>query len=66
MSKKPSLNFRKVVKIIKEAGFELDHTSGSHYVFYNPVSKMRVVVPYHNKDLPKGTLITILKQAGIK
>jgi len=41
MSKKPSLNFRKVVKIIKEAGFELDHTSGSHYVFYNPVSKMR-------------------------
>jgi predicted RNA binding protein YcfA (HicA-like mRNA interferase family) len=24
------------------------------------------IVPYHKKDLPKGTLEEILKQAGIK
>ena len=25
----------------------------------------RVIVPMHNKDLPKGTFFSILKQAGI-
>jgi predicted RNA binding protein YcfA (HicA-like mRNA interferase family) len=25
-----------------------------------------VVIPVHKKDLPKGTLMEILKQAGIK
>jgi predicted RNA binding protein YcfA (HicA-like mRNA interferase family) len=27
--------------------------------------KKITVVPMHNKDLPKGTLVAILKQAGI-
>ncbi|WP_218837967.1 type II toxin-antitoxin system HicA family toxin [Candidatus Methanoperedens nitratireducens] len=27
--------------------------------------KRKVIVPLHKKDLPKGTLIEILKQAGI-
>jgi len=27
--------------------------------------KRRVVVPFHKRDLPKGTLLEILKQAGI-
>ena len=25
----------------------------------------RAVVPYHQKDLPKGTLMSILKEAGV-
>ena len=28
-------------------------------------TRKRVVVPVHNKDLPKGTFLEILKQAGI-
>jgi len=27
--------------------------------------RKRVVVPFHKKDLPKGTLLEILRQAGI-
>jgi len=27
--------------------------------------KKRIIVPVHKKDLPKGTLLEILKQAGI-
>jgi predicted RNA binding protein YcfA (HicA-like mRNA interferase family) len=30
-----------------------------------PETKRRVVVPFHKKDLPKGTLLEILRQAGI-
>jgi predicted RNA binding protein YcfA (HicA-like mRNA interferase family) len=43
----------------------LDRTKGSHHVYYHPESKRRVVVPLHVRDLPKGTLFEILKQAGI-
>jgi predicted RNA binding protein YcfA (HicA-like mRNA interferase family) len=28
-------------------------------------TKERIVVPLHKRDLPKGTLLEILKQAGI-
>jgi predicted RNA binding protein YcfA (HicA-like mRNA interferase family) len=43
----------------------LDRTKGSHRIYYNYEKNRRVVVPFHKKDLPKGTLHEILKQAGI-
>lgn len=65
MPKLPNLNPRKLIKILKKLGFILDHTTGSHYVFYNEASNKPVAVPFHAKDIPKGTLLAILKQAGI-
>ncbi|OGZ31915.1 MAG: hypothetical protein A3I88_03110 [Candidatus Portnoybacteria bacterium RIFCSPLOWO2_12_FULL_39_9] len=56
---------REIIKVLKNKGFEIDHTTGSHYVFLHSATHRRVVAPYHNKDLPKGTLLSILKQAGI-
>jgi len=46
-------------------GFRLDHKTGSHFIFYNIENKRRVTVPYHTKDLPKGTISSIFKQAEI-
>jgi len=60
-----SLTSQKVIKILERNGFVLDRTKGSHRIYYHSESKRRVVVPYHKKDLPKGTLMEILKQAGI-
>jgi len=65
MAKLPSLTSADVIRILQKNGFTLDHSSGSHRIFYNPISKKRVIVPFHKKDLPKGTLLAILKQAGI-
>jgi len=56
---------RKVIKILKKLGFQLDHTTGSHFIFYNPETKKRASVPYHKKDLPRGTLRSIIEKAGI-
>jgi len=56
---------KKLIKILKKIGFQLDHTTGSHFIFYHPQTKKRAVVPYHIKDLPKGTLMSILREAGI-
>ena len=66
MPKIPALTADKVIKLLLENGFELDHQTGSHRVYYNSETKKRVVVPYHKQDLPKGTLLSILKQAGIR
>jgi predicted RNA binding protein YcfA (HicA-like mRNA interferase family) len=65
MPKFPSLTAKEVIKILEGYGFVLDHSSGSHRVYYHAEMKKRVVVPFHNRDIPKGTLFAILKQAAI-
>jgi predicted RNA binding protein YcfA (HicA-like mRNA interferase family) len=65
MPKLPSLTPQKVIQILEKKGFVLDRIKGSHHIYYNQEMKKRVVVPLHKKDLPKGTLLEILKQAGI-
>ena len=66
MPKLPVLTSEEVTKLLLEDGFEFDHQTGSHKVYYNPSTKKRAVVPYHKRDLPKGTLLSILKQAGLR
>jgi predicted RNA binding protein YcfA (HicA-like mRNA interferase family) len=61
----PSLTPQKVIKILEKKGFVLDRVKESHRVYYHSESKKRVIIPCHKKDLPKGTLMEILKQAGI-
>ncbi len=65
MPKLPALTSKKLIRILEKLGFQLDHKTGSHFIFYDPKTKRRAVVPFHNKDLPKGTCLSILKQAGI-
>jgi predicted RNA binding protein YcfA (HicA-like mRNA interferase family) len=66
MYKLPSLTPQKVISSLKEKGFILIRTKGSHQIYRNPETQRMVVIPLHKKDLPKGTLFEILKQAGIK
>ncbi len=65
MPKLPSLTPQKIIRILEKRGFALDRARGSHRIYYHPETKKRVVVPFHKRDLPKGTLLEILKQAGI-
>ncbi|MEW6095910.1 MAG: type II toxin-antitoxin system HicA family toxin [bacterium] len=65
MPKLPVLTPEKVIKILLRNGFELDHSRGSHRVYYNSSNGKRVTIPYHKKNLPKGTLFSILQQAGL-
>ncbi len=66
MSHTPSLTPRDIATKLKQKGFILDRTRGSHQIWLHPVSRKRIVLPIHSKDLPKGTLHAILKQAGIE
>lgn len=65
MPKFPSLSSKKLLRILQNAGFQIDHTTGSHYILYDSRTKKRLTLPFHSKDLPKGTILSILKSAEI-
>ena len=65
MSNIPSITPKDIIRILKQKGFVLDRSHGSHQIWLHPVSRKRAVVPMHKKDLPDGTMYSILKQAGI-
>jgi len=65
MPKLPVLTPKELIKKLKKIGFKKDHTTGSHIVMYHPKTSLRAVIPYHLKDLKKGTLHSLLKEAGI-
>lgn len=65
MPKLPLVSPKKLIKILSKLGFKLDHSTGSHFIFYHSIAKRRAVVPRHTKELPKGTLMSILREAGI-
>jgi predicted RNA binding protein YcfA (HicA-like mRNA interferase family) len=55
-----------IIKALKSAGWEQVSQKGSHVQFKHPDKKGRVTVPHPKKDIPKGTLRSIEKQAGLK
>ncbi|HEX8039586.1 MAG TPA: type II toxin-antitoxin system HicA family toxin [Chryseosolibacter sp.] len=65
MTKTPSYTAKEIIKILERRGFVLDRAKGSHCVYRMSDGSKRVIVPMHNRDLPKGTFHSILKQAGI-
>ncbi len=64
MPKLPAVKPREIAKFLERKGFLLDHVTGSHHIYYHPSSKRRAVVPQHNRDIPRGTLMSLLREAG--
>ena len=60
-----TFTLKKIVRVLKQNGFRFVRSKGSHFIFRKDVTHQRVIVPMHHKDLPKGTLNEILKQAGL-
>lgn len=61
--KLPVVRPRMVIRALVRCGFVVHHTTGSHYFLKK--EKLRVSIPYHNKDLKSGTLRSIIAQAGL-
>jgi len=53
-------------RLIEKDGWKLERIKGSHYHFKHPTKKGLVTIPHPKKDLPKGTINSIFKQAGLK
>lgn len=57
---------REMIKLLKANGYVEISSCGSHRKLYNPNTNKTVIVPYHSKEMKKGTEQDILKQAGLK
>jgi len=66
MAKLPIVKPKQVIRALQRAGFYIHRQVGSHARLIHPIDPARrVTVPIHNEDIPKGTLSSIIKQAGL-
>lgn len=56
---------RKLIALLLEDGWTEAGITGSHHHFKHPAKPGKVTVPHPKKDLPTGTVRSILKQAGL-
>ncbi len=62
----PRLKASEVVRILGQYGFVLVSQRGSHQKWRNPDTGKQMIVPYHQgKQLPLGTLLSIMKGSGL-
>ncbi len=53
-----------LVRVLKSIGFIECRTKGSHLIMKKPKDYL-VVIPLHNKEIPTGTLLAIISDAGL-
>jgi predicted RNA binding protein YcfA (HicA-like mRNA interferase family) len=65
VSKLPVVSGRQAVAALGRTGYEIDHQTGSHIILRHvrPPHR-RLTVPNH-KELAKGTLRAIVREAGL-
>jgi predicted RNA binding protein YcfA (HicA-like mRNA interferase family) len=65
-SKLPVLRPSEVVRALSRAGFYIHHQSGSHVQLKHATrGELRLTIPFHNRDLPKPVLRSIIRQADM-
>ncbi len=54
-----------LIREIEAIGWKLNRVRGSHHVFNHPTRSGHLTVPHPKKDLGKGLVAAIRKQAGL-
>lgn len=60
------MNSTQLIRMLEDDDWKQIRVKGSHHHFIHPTKKGLVTVPHPNKDLPIGTVNSILKQAGLR
>ena len=55
-----------LIREFEQAGWTLRRTVGSHHMFVHATRQGLIIVPHPKKDLGKGLVHKIRKQAGLK
>ncbi len=65
MSKLPVVSGQRAVRALLRIGYEIDHQTGSHVILrHASPPHRRLTIPDH-KELARGTLRAIIRQAGL-
>jgi predicted RNA binding protein YcfA (HicA-like mRNA interferase family) len=60
------VNSRELIKLLEADGWHVIRVRGSHHQFSHPHKPGSVTIPHPRKDLGKGLVAAILRQAGLK
>ncbi|NQS98760.1 MAG: type II toxin-antitoxin system HicA family toxin [candidate division Zixibacteria bacterium] len=64
--KLPVITPKRLIRSLEKAGFFVHHQRGSHITMrHSDFPDRRVIIPCHSRDLKKGLLKGILKDAGL-
>jgi len=61
-----TMKSRDVIKRLEADGWVLGRIKGSHHQFKHPMRPGLVTVPHPKAEIPKGTFLSIARQAGWK
>jgi len=61
-----SYNSKELLKILLNDGWKVIRIKGSHHQLRHPRKDGLVTIPHPKKNLPRKTIESILKQAGLK
>jgi predicted RNA binding protein YcfA (HicA-like mRNA interferase family) len=61
----PQLSSREVIRLLEGHGFSLERQSGSHAVYRHPDGRWTTVPIHGKRDIGRGLLRRILKDAGL-
>jgi len=65
VSRLPVLSGQELCKLLAKVGYQVDHQTGSHIILRNEnPPHRRLTVPMH-REIAKGTLRAIIRQAGL-
>jgi predicted RNA binding protein YcfA (HicA-like mRNA interferase family) len=57
---------KRVIRALERAGFFVHRVRGSHYILkHQNKPGVRVTVPFHNRDLKRQTLKSIIEQTDL-
>lgn len=59
------MNSSKLIRMLEEDGWQVVRIKGSHHHMKHPAKPGLITVPHPKKDLPVGTVRSILKTAGL-
>ena len=66
MGRLSGFKYKDIVQKLRKVDFHFDRQAkGSHEIWYNSKTKVRITLPNHPGDMPEGTLNAIVKQAGL-
>ena len=61
------MKVREVIRLVEAAGWVLIRTKGDHRQFHHPTRPGTVTISGNlGIDMPKGTLNSVMRQAGLK
>jgi len=61
----PAITPRQMVRALQRAGFVIDRQTGSHLILRHPQTRRKVTAPQHNRDMRRGLMLALIRQAGL-